>query len=133
MSVKTYRRNTEVGAYRASISLDFEEIVAALVSLIGKKLTLYIASRRDPRTLESWIGGTPPDRSDIEARLRLAFRIAKLLQDAGESARTIQAWLIGLNPELQDRVPSMLLREGAVDEKDGVDVLNAARAYVMGG
>jgi hypothetical protein len=48
-----------------------------------------------------------------------------------DSPAVVQAWLIGLNPELNDRVPISLLRDG--DEVDGKEVLRAARAFVAGG
>jgi len=49
-----------------------------------------------------------------------------------DSAAVIQAWLIGLNPELDDAVPIDLLRSGDI-QYDGKKVLNAARAFVAGG
>jgi len=44
----------------------------------------------------------------------------------------VQAWLTGLNPELDDRVPLRLLREGDL-EKVGPELLGAVRAFVAGG
>jgi hypothetical protein len=44
----------------------------------------------------------------------------------------VQAWFTGLNPELNDRVPIRLLREGDLD-KIGPQLLGAARAFVAGG
>jgi len=43
----------------------------------------------------------------------------------------LQDWLQGLNPELDDRIPIMLLRKGSIE--DGGDVLVAARIFAAGG
>jgi hypothetical protein len=44
----------------------------------------------------------------------------------------VQAWLTGVNPELGDRVPLRLLREGDL-EVIAPEVLAAARAFISGG
>ena len=44
----------------------------------------------------------------------------------------IQAWLMGVNPELGDRVPLRLLREGDLAVV-APEVLAAARAFIAGG
>lgn len=131
MNEATRRTNTETAAYRASMGR-FQDVVNGLVGIIGKKLTLYIAGKRDTRTLESWLKGGTTDQTQVDARLRLAYRIAKTIVDAGDAPITVQAWFINLNPELHDRVPAKLLREGQ-PEKEGAEVLDAARAYVTGG
>jgi hypothetical protein len=49
--------------------------------------------------------------------------------DGPEVAR---AWFQGLNPQLDDRSPARLLREGDIDEV-GPDVIAAERAFLVGG
>lgn len=49
-----------------------------------------------------------------------------------DSPAVVQAWLLGLNPELGDRVPIRLLREGKLDQV-GSPIVGAARAFVAGG
>ena len=44
----------------------------------------------------------------------------------------VQAWMTGVNPELGDRVPLRLIREGDLDIV-GAEVLRAARAFLAGG
>ena len=67
----------------------------------------------------------------VEERLRLAYRLAKMISDQEES-RVVQAWFTGLNPELNDRVPVRLLREGNL-ERVGPELLGAVRAFLAGG
>ncbi len=120
----------DLEAHRKATSAAFPEIVRDLVSIIGRKLTAYIASVKDARAIDRWLeSGTP--QKDVEKRLRLAYHVVKMLSRSDSDA-VIQAWLIGLNPELNDQVPIRLLREGDI-EVDGKRVLGAARAFLTGG
>ena len=47
---------------------------------------------------------------DAESRLRFAFQVARALSEH-DSPAVVQAWLMGVNPELGDRVPLRLMRE----------------------
>jgi hypothetical protein len=49
-----------------------------------------------------------------------------------ESDRVVQSWFTGLNPELDDRSPSRVLREEDI-QTGGPEVLRAARAFLVGG
>jgi hypothetical protein len=49
-----------------------------------------------------------------------------------DSPAVAQAWLLGVNPELGDRVPIRILREGKLDQIGGPIVV-AARAFPQGG
>ncbi len=117
-------------AHRESLSLKFPELVSQLADAIGRKLIAYVAGVKDARAVERWIGGGQP-YGDVEPRLRLAFQVVRTLLEH-DSREVVQAWLMGVNPELGDRVPLRLLREGEL----GVvapEVLAAARAFIAGG
>jgi len=49
-----------------------------------------------------------------------------------DDPRVVQAWFAGLNPQLDDRSPARLLREGDLHEV-GPLVIGAARAFLAGG
>jgi hypothetical protein len=114
-------------AHREAITLQFGEIVKRLIDIVGRKLTCYLASVKDGRALDRWIGGIEPYR-DVEARLRFAYQLVKTLSDH-DSPTVVQAWLTGVNPELGDRVPLRLIKEGDLNEI-APEVLGAARAFV---
>ena len=120
----------DLAAHRRSVQASFAEIVDELAVIIGKKLTAYIGKVKDTRHVERWINGVEPYR-DADRRIRLAYQIAKTLSEH-EPARVVQAWLMGLNPELHDRAPIRLLREED-PEKVGPELLNAMRAFLAGG
>jgi len=68
---------------------------------------------------------------DVESRLRFAFQVVRTLSEL-DSPQVVQAWLTGVNPELGDRVPVRLLREGELNII-GPEVLGAVRAFIAGG
>jgi hypothetical protein len=83
--------------------------------------------------LQQLAGETPRVSAALqnaEERLRFAFRVVKTLGNHDRPS-VVQAWLTGLNPELKDRVPIRLLREGDL-EKVGPEILGAARAFLAG-
>ena len=120
----------DLQAYREATTLEFFKLVAELTAILGKKLTAYIASVKDVRAVDRWMAGSEAYKG-VEERLRLAFRLAKMISDQ-DGQRVVQAWFTGLNPELNDRVPIRLLRDENV-EKVGPGLLGAARAFLAGG
>lgn len=120
----------ELAAYRESLRLPFPQLVYELVQVIGRKLTAYIAGVKDVRAVDRWIAGRE-FYGDVESRLRLTFQVVGTLREH-DSPRVVQAWLTGINPELGDRTPFRLLRQGKLDSV-AVEVLGAARAFIAGG
>ena len=59
------------------------------------------------------------------------FQVVRTLIDH-DPPRIVQAWLTGVNPELGDRIPLRLLREGDLNIV-GPEVMAAARAFIAGG
>ena len=117
-------------AHRESLTLKFAELVSRLADSIGRKLIAYVAGVKDVRAVERWMAGGQP-YGDVELRLRLTFQVVRTLLEH-DSREVVQAWLMGVNPELGDRVPLRLLREGDLAVV-APEVLAAARAFIAGG
>jgi hypothetical protein len=117
-------------AHRMATAASFPDVVQELVGNIGKKLTAFIVGVKDVRALDRWIEGAVP-YNGAEERLRLAFQVVKTLEDH-DHRTVVQAWLTGLNPELHDRAPIRLLREGDL-ETVGPEILGAVRSFVARG
>lgn len=117
-------------AHREAISLPFPELVSRLTGYIGRKLSAYVAGVKDVRSVDGWMKGKAP-YGDAEARLRLAFQVVRTLIDH-DSPRIVQPWLTGVNPELGDRIPLRLMRDGDLNVV-GPEVMAAARAFIAGG
>ena len=121
----------ELRAHDRAIRAPIAEAVTELRDLLSGRLVAYIAGVSETRAVNEWADGARSIRSpETEARLRLALQIAVMLADADQPP-VVQAWFMGLNPELDDRSPARLLRDGELDEV-GPAVLAAARAFVAG-
>lgn len=119
-------------AHARAIRLEMPALVGELRELLGARLVAYLGGVHETRAVRQWAEGTRSiqDRTD-EQRLRLAYQIAALIGER-DSAGVVQAWFQGLNPQLDDRSPARLLREGDLDEV-GPQVLSAARAFAAAG
>ena len=121
----------DLAAYERSARLPLPEVVQQLTELLGQKLVAYLAGVRETRAVREWASGKREPRDPIPQRLRVALQIAMLIAQR-ESPSVVQAWFQGLNPQLDDRSPARLLREGDLDAV-GPEVLSAARAFTTGG
>jgi len=106
------------------------ELVQALTSIIGKKLTAFVAGVKDTRAIDRWVEGKQ-SYNEAEQRLRFTYHVVMTLS-SHDSPAVVQAWLMGVNPELGDRVPIRLLREKNLDRVASL-ILGAARAFSSGG
>jgi hypothetical protein len=119
-------------AHEESILMDTPVIVRELVDLLGANLVAYLGRVRETRLVREWAEGSRTVRNlSDELRLRLAYEIARLIGEM-DSRGVVQAWFQGLNPQLDDRSPARLLREGDVLEV-GPLLLAAARAFAASG
>jgi hypothetical protein len=115
--------------YRRSMEAPVSEIAGFLQELLSRRLTAYIAGVTSGKTISRWASGEVAEVRDheTERRLRTSYEIAQLLLDR-DSAQTVKAWFIGLNPQLGDVSPAEAIREGKLKES-----LAAARAFAVGG
>ena len=121
----------DLEAYEHAARIDFPVVAKELSELLGAKLVAYVAAVTETRAVRQWAEGDREARDPIPARLRLALQVALLIA-RHDNARVAQAWFQGLNPQLDDRSPARLLREGDLEEV-GPLVLAAARAFVSSG
>lgn len=119
-------------AYNKAMLRPLAVVVKDLLDLLGARLVAYIGGVKEARAAREWAGGVRDVKSEVTAqRLRYALHVALLIADV-DSPAVVRAWFIGMNPELDDRSPARLLRDG--DPHDvGPEVLAAARAFAAGG
>jgi hypothetical protein len=129
MAVKVAPPGPDLVAHREALSLAWPEIVKRLTAIVGRKLTTYIAGIEDARALDQWINGIEPN-AFVEERLRFTYQLVRTLSELN-SPRTVQAWLTGVNPELDDRVPIRVLRDGDL-RIIAPEILGAAKAFIAG-
>ncbi len=118
-------------AHARAMRADFAEVVGALRAILGARLCAYIGSVKETRAVNEWMSGKRAPGPDTQRRLRVALQIADPIA-AADGERVAQVWFQGLNPQLEDRSPARLLREGDLDEV-GPAVIGAARAFLAGG
>jgi len=114
-------------AHRQTTESTIEQIAKYLEEVLGRKLVATLAGVQDPKAVGRWAAGERAPRPSGEERLRIAYQVFRLLL-AEESAHTIRAWFIGLNPQLDDESPILAIQRGRFQE-----VMVAAKAYISGG
>lgn len=126
------RQKPDRAAFEEATRAKPEQLVSELRGLLGARLVAVIAGVSETRAVHDWAEGVREiRRSDVLPRLRVAYQAARTVADA-DSPVVAQAWMQGLNPDLDDRSPSMLVREGDLDEV-GPLVLAAARRFAANG
>ena len=121
----------DYAAHARAVRASFPEVVAELRTILGAKLCAYVGSVKETRAVNEWADGEREPSSDTQRRLRLALQIAQAIADV-DGPEVARAWFQGLNPQLDDRSPARLIREGEVDEV-GPEVIAAERAFLVGG
>ena len=121
----------DYAAHVRAVRSSFPEVVAALREILGLKLCAYLGSVKETRAVNEWADGDREPNEVIQRRLRLAFQVAQAIAEV-DGPEVARAWFQGLNPQLDDRSPARLLREGDVDEI-GPEVIAAERAFLVGG
>jgi len=99
--------------------------------VLGARLSAYIGGVKETRAVHEWAEGGRQPSETTQRRLRTALQVAKMIERV-DGPEVAQAWFQGLNPQLDDRSPARLLREGDLDEV-GPLVIAAARAFLVGG
>lgn len=109
-----------------STRLGVPALVGSLQDILGQRLVAVIAGVSDAKAIGKWARGQRSPHPDAEQRLRNAYQIAQLLLER-ESPDTVRAWFIGMNPDLDDHAPALVLGE------DPIHVLQAARSFLAHG
>jgi hypothetical protein len=73
-------------------------------------MVAVIAGVSDAKAVGKWARGERAPHPDAERRLRDAFQITQLLLQH-ESAETVRAWFTGMNPDLDDQAPALMLAD----------------------
>ena len=118
--------SVEQAAHGLATRLERRVVARYLQDVLGQPLVALIAGVRDPNLVGKWAKGECSPEPEAEQRLRHAFEVTQLLLQGGD-ADTIRAWFVGMNPDLDDQAPALLLAE------DPHAVLGAARNFVAYG
>lgn len=115
--------NAVAQAHKVATTTSTSEIARELQELLGQRLVAYAAAVRSPKVVGQWAGDANP-RPEAEKRLRETYRAVALLKEQyGDQA--IRAFLTSAHPDLQERVPLDVIRNG-----EGIEVVHAAMAFL---
>jgi hypothetical protein len=116
----------EARAHRAQTEESIGGIARFLQETYSQRLTAHIAGIEDPKQVGRWCKEQSTPRYDSEERLRTAYQVFKLIE-GGENFHIARAWMIGMNPQLDDDSPLQAIADARFK-----DVMAAARAYLRG-
>ena len=115
--------NVEHAAHGLATRLPIDQVAGYLRDVLGQRLVAVIADISNPKAVGMWARGERTPHPDAEQRLRNAFQVTELLM-RHESSETVRAWFRGMNPDLGDESPALMIREHPSQ------VLQAARAFL---
>jgi hypothetical protein len=121
----------DLAAHTHAMRASFPEVAGELRELLGARLVAYLGGVRETRAVHQWVDEGRQPSAEVQQRLRLALQVALPIAEA-DSKEIAQAWFQGLNPQLDDRSPARMLRDGDFEEA-GPAVVAAARAFLVGG
>ena len=96
---------------------------AALQELFGERLVAVIAGVKDAKAVGRWARGEDIPHAQAAATLQNALHVVELLRSQ-EDDETIRSWFRGMNPDLGDRSPALVVRDKPEE------VIQAARAFL---
>ncbi len=96
---------------------------ADLQELFGQRLVAVIAGVKDSKAVGRWARGEDVPRVQAATTLQNALHVVELLRSQ-EDDETIRSWFRGMNPNLCDGSPALLIR----DQPEAV--IQAARAFL---
>jgi hypothetical protein len=129
--IVTHHARPDLEAHSHAMRAGFPQVATELRELLGAKLVAYLGGVGETRAVHQWADGDRTPSDEVQQRLRFALRIALPIANA-DSASIAQVWFQGLNPQLDDRAPARLLRDGDLDEV-GPSIVAAERAFLIGG
>lgn len=111
-------------AHSHAMELPIAEIVQELVDLVGATTVAVIGGVQETRAVQEWLTGRKPQKPQV---LRFALQLATMI--AGEADREMAtAWFHGCNPNVNDQIPMLMLRDDPLEEVQA-PLLSAARAF----
>lgn len=121
----------DLHAHTHAMRAEDQTVVKELRHILGARLVAYIGGVGETRAVHQWADEARRPSETVLRRLRFALQVSKSIADV-DSPTVAQAWFQGLNPQLDDRSPARLLREGDLDEV-GPLITAASRAFLAGG
>jgi hypothetical protein len=119
----------EAVAYRSSVR-DTPAVMARwLLDNLGQRIATVGLGLADASLVRRYARGDGMPSEEREARLRLLYRVGRMVADAYDAA-TARAFLRGANPLLGDAAPLLMIADRPTETVAG-EVLGAARSLLV--
>ena len=115
---------SDVASFQQAMSLPIGEVVELLVDLLGLTEVAAIGGVAETRAVNQWMAGREPQRAQV---LRFALQLAAMISTV-EDRSVVRSWFQGGNPDLDDRIPLVMLRNESLESIQG-PLLAAARKF----
>lgn len=119
---------TDVDAHGHAMEIPIQVVVSELVDLLGAPLVAVIGGVGETRAVTQWLTSRAPQRPNV---LRFALQIATMIART-QDRELARAWFEGSNPQLDDAVPALLLRDKPLSDIQ-VNLMTAARSFALRG
>ncbi|WP_409239443.1 XRE family transcriptional regulator [Streptomyces sp. PA5.6] len=116
----------EARALRETTELSPAKMAALLQDTFSQRVAALIAGVDDHRQVGRWARGQNAPRIDSESRMRAACQIFTFIANC-ENPHIARAWMMGMNPQLEDDSPIEAIADGRTKE-----VMAAARSFQRG-
>src|SRR5581483_4569448 len=119
-----FRSDTE--SFQHAMSLPIGQVVRELSDLLGATAVAAIGGVSETRAVTQWTKGREPQRAHV---LRFALQVAGMIATRADR-EVARAWFNGRSPQLDDRIPLVMLQQEPLGEIQGA-LLEAARTFAQ--
>jgi hypothetical protein len=119
---------SDVEAHGHATEIPIQAVVTELVDLLGAPLVAVIGGVSETRAVTQWMTHRAPQRPNV---LRFALQLAAMIARS-QDRELARAWFEGSNPQLEDAVPALLLRDKPLPEIQA-NLMSAARSFALRG
>ncbi|MET7520719.1 XRE family transcriptional regulator [Streptomyces sp. NPDC005480] len=116
----------EADALRTTTELKPDAMARLLQDTFSQRVAAHIAGVDDPKQVGRWARQQNTPRIDSESRMRAACQVFTFIANC-ENRHIARAWMLGMNPQLDDNSPIEAIAEGNFKE-----VMAAARSFQRG-
>ncbi|MEU3226212.1 XRE family transcriptional regulator [Streptomyces sp. NPDC006976] len=113
-------------ALRTTTELRPDQMAQLLQDTFSQRVAALIAGIEDPKQVGRWARSQNTPRIDSENRMRAACQVFAFISDC-ENQHIARAWMLGMNPQLDDDSPIEAIAEGRFKE-----AMAAARSFQRG-
>lgn len=119
---------SDVDAHGHAVEIPIQAVVAELIDLLGAPLVAVVGGVSETRAVQQWMDSRAPQRPNV---LRFALQIATMIARTNDR-ELARAWFEGANPQLDDQIPALLLRDRPLADVQA-NLMSAARSFALRG